>query len=293
MNFFESHFWYTKRQRNGILFLTFVLILLQTILLFVDFNFSEDPQISSETYDLFQHKLDSLKKENQDNIKEYTYRFNPNYISDFKAYQLGLSVEETDRLFTFREKGKYVNSANEFQEVTGVDDSLLNKIEPLFKFPAWTQQKRSKQVAQNYEKPNSLPEPGKIKDLNTVSAQELTSDIGISDGLAKRIVAYRNKLQGFYENDQLLEVYYLDEKTADQILKYYQVINKPVIQKIDINSASFKEVLKTPYLDYKLTKRIFQYRDENLHFKNLEELKQIDSFPIEKFDRIALYLSAQ
>ena len=59
-----------------------------------------------------------------------TYRFNPNFISDFKAYQLGLSVEEADRLFAFRAKGKYANSPKEFQKVTGVNDSLLSLIRP-------------------------------------------------------------------------------------------------------------------------------------------------------------------
>ena len=88
-------------------------------------------------------------------------------------------------------------------------------------------------------------------------------------------------------------MYYLNKEIGDQILKRFQVIEKPLIQKIDINSASFKETLKTPYIDYKLTKKICNYRDENIHFNDLEELKKIDSFPIEKFDRIALYLSAQ
>jgi len=177
--------------------------------------------------------------------------------------------------------------------VTGINDSLLNLIGPLFKFPEWTQKKQSNLMVQSQAKQTQLTSSNELKDLNTVSAQELSNVFGISDPLAKRIVAYRNKLQGFYKNDQLFEVYYLNWETANQILNNYQVIDKPVIQKIDINSASFKEVLKIPYIDYRLTKKIFQYRDQNLHFKDLEELKKIDSFPIEKFDRIALYLSAQ
>ena len=293
MNFFESHFWYTKSQRNGILLLVFILILLQCVLLFVDFSTSEEQAINSNEFHDLQQRIDSLKKNSQDRVKHVTYRFNPNFISDFKAYQLGLSVEEADRLFAFRAKGKYANSPKEFQKVTGVNDSLLNLIRPLFKFPEWTQKKQSKLMVQSVAKQSHLTASNELKDLNSVSAQELTNVIGISDPLAKRIVAYRNKLQGFYENDQLFEVYYLDRETGNQILNSYQVINKPDIHKIHINSASFKEVLKIPYIDYKLTKRIFQYRDKNLHFKDLEELKKIDSFPIEKFDRIALYLSAQ
>lgn len=293
MNLFESHFWYTKRQRNGILLLVFVLVLLQIFLFFFDFSYSSEQSIRSDEFYRLQQSIDSLKKSHQKTIKQNTYRFNPNFISDFKAYQLGLSVGEADRLFAHRRKGMYVNSPQEFQNVTGVNDSLLDMISPFFKFPEWTQKKQPGLVAQSNAKQDHLSFSKNLKDLNSVTAQELTSALGIDTRLAKRIVAYRNKLQGFFENDQLFEVYYLDQETGNRILSHYQVIDKPVINKTDINTASFKEVLNIPYLDYKLTKKIFQYKDQNLHFNSLEELKKIDSFPIEKFDRIALYLSAQ
>ena len=74
------------------------------------------------------------------------------------------------------------------------------------------------------------------------------------------------------------------------MLNQYQVLNKPKIEKVNINSASFKEVLHLPYIDYDLTKKIFNYRDEIGAYSTLEDLKKIDSFPLEKYDRIALYL---
>ena len=42
-----------------------------------------------------------------------------------------------------------------------------------------------------------------------------------------------------------------------------------------------------------ITKKIFQYRDEVAEIQNLEELKNIEDFPIENFDKIALYLKAE
>ena len=60
-----------------------------------------------------------------------------------------------------------------------------------------------------------------------------------------------------------------------------------------MNTATFKEVLHLPYIDYELTKKIFQYRDEVAEIQNLEELKNIEDFPIENFDKIALYLKAE
>jgi DNA uptake protein ComE-like DNA-binding protein len=70
------------------------------------------------------------------------------------------------------------------------------------------------------------------------------------------------------------------------------VADLPAIDKIPINTATFKEVLSIVYLDYKTTKLIFSYKDSVGNIEKLQELKKIDGFPVEKYDRIALYLRA-
>ena len=56
---------------------------------------------------------------------------------------------------------------------------------------------------------------------------------------------------------------------------------------------TFKELLKSPYIDYKLCKKIIEYRDEIAAFQNISELKNIKDFPIGSYDRIVLYLMAE
>ena len=82
-----------------------------------------------------------------ENRKPKMYPFNPNYITDYKGEQLGMSLLEIDRLLAFRENNKFVNSKDEFQKVTKVSDSLLHKIAPYFKFPEWVV-KKDKQSSQ-------------------------------------------------------------------------------------------------------------------------------------------------
>jgi len=77
------------------------------------------------------------------------------------------------------------------------------------------------------------------------------------------------------------------------VLTRFQVIELPIIQKINVNTASFKEVLAIVYLDYELTKKIFNYKDEVAEIQSIDELKKIEGFPLDKFDRIALYLQAK
>ena len=124
-----------------------------------------------------------------------------------------------------------------------------------------------------------------------VTINQLKNLKGIGEKLAKRIIAYRNLLSGFTFNEQLYEVYYIDKDIVSTVLQNYWVTQKPVIKKININKATFKEVLHLPYLDYKLTKKIFDYRNKIGEFSSLEEFVKIDSFPVNKFERIALYLT--
>ena len=290
MNFFKSHFGYNKRQRNGVFFLLLTIVLFQSIFFFVDFSSKEDFGFSSTKIELFQNEIDSLKNIELEKRKPKIYPLNPNYITDYKGYQLGMNTEEIDRLLLFRSKGTFVNSAKEFQKVTKVSDSLLDIVSPYFKFPKWVTLKNTFQKSNSKKSTNK---PIIKKALNKATAIDLRIVNGIGEKLANRIIDYRTKLQGFSYNNQLYEVWNLDKELVDTILLYFEVMETPVIQKININEATFKQVLSIVYIDYELTKKIFNYRDEVAEIQNIKELKKIDDFPIEKFDRIALYLVAK
>ena len=289
MNTFKSHFWYNKSQRNGIFFLASIIIILQLVYFFVDFTSDDQTDLNSDEIIAFQKEIDSLKAIEVENRKPKLFPFNPSFITDFKGYQLGMSTKEIDRLLAHRAKGSYINSVKEFQQVTHVSDSLLNTISPYFKFPDWVtkkqQSKRTIPLRDRKESKNYI-----LQNLNSATAEDLRIVNGVGEKLAERIINYRNKLGGFLINEQLYEVYYLDTVVTDKILQQFKVLQPPSIKKININEASFKEVLSIVYIDYELTKKIFDYRDEVAEIQSLEELKKIDKFPLEKFDRIALYL---
>ncbi|NND15609.1 MAG: helix-hairpin-helix domain-containing protein, partial [Eudoraea sp.] len=80
-----------------------------------------------------QDQIDSLKRAQIEDESKLRL-VNPNYLSDFKGYILGMSLEEIDRLHSFREKGLFIQSLDEFQNVTGASDSLLEAISPNLRF---------------------------------------------------------------------------------------------------------------------------------------------------------------
>lgn len=289
MNFLKSHFSYTKSQRNGIFFLLLIIFILQSIFFFVDFSSEKTSDISTKEILVFQAEMDSLKSIELEKRKPKIYPFNPNYITDYKGYQLGMSTDEIDKLLLFRSKGKFINSIKQFQEVTKVNDSLLNLISPYFKFPDWVTKQSNSKVTSIIKSSKTIV----IKDLNLATISDLRIVNGIGEKIAERIINYRVKLQGFSFNNQLYEVWNLDKELADKALLHFKIIKLPKIRKLNINEASFKEVLSIVYIDYELTKKIFNYRDEVAEIQDIEELKKIEGFPIEKFDRIALYLVAE
>jgi DNA uptake protein ComE-like DNA-binding protein len=291
----KSHFWYTKNQRNGILLLLIIIIFLQLILHFKNFDSQQMVDLSLPKITSYNKQLDSLKKKSSKKKKFKIYPFNPNYISDYKGYQLGMNVDEIDRLLAHREQRLYVNSAKEFQTITKISDSLLQKISPFFKFPEWVQKKNNNKNNQQRYIPNSRINVSEITtvDINKATLKDFTAIEGVDEYISERIIKYRSKLQGFSFKEQLFEVWGLDELIANKILSTFSIKNIPIIKKVNINTASFKEVLSNPYIDYELCIQIFDYKDEVAELQSISEIKNIEGFPIKKYNRIVLYLLAE
>lgn len=103
-----------RQQTRGVLFLLLLIIALQFAFRNLSFNRTFAP---TETT-VLQREMDSLRTLVSLPKKDTIYPFNPNFITDYKGFKLGLSPEQIDRLQAFRAQNKYVNSAEEFQQVT-------------------------------------------------------------------------------------------------------------------------------------------------------------------------------
>ena len=297
MNIFKSHFWYHKNQRNGIFILIIFIVLFQFIIVFVDFSSKENVNIDTPKVVAFRHQIDSLRKINLENKRLKIFPFNPNYITDYKGAQLGMSLAEIDKLLAFRKTGKFINSRKEFQKVTTISDALLNSISPYFKFPNWVVERNQNMQLSTSRDTRLFAKKSKYiltsTDINLAVKEDLKTINGIGEKLSERIIKYRSKLQGFSTLNQLYEVWGLDTEVVDKLLLVFKVINLPNIKKINLNTVSFRELLKNPYLDYELCKKIFEYKDEVAELQDISELKNIIGFPLDLYDRIVLYLVAE
>ncbi|MBO1883421.1 helix-hairpin-helix domain-containing protein [Capnocytophaga sp. Marseille-Q4570] len=228
-------------------------------------------------------EIDSLRSLASHHKHDTIYPFNPNFLTDYKAFRIGLTPAQYDRLQAFRAQDKYLNSAKEFQQITKVSDSVLARISPAFKFPSW-----ASQAKKTHEQPKLPPK----EDINTATAETLMKIYGIGEAFAKRILQYREKLGGFTYIEQVAEVYHLEKEVYERVAERFEVKTAPVIEKKDINQLNMYQLSKIPYINYGEGKKIVALRSSLGKIQKIEDLQQIEGFSPQRIQRLQLYLYA-
>ena len=129
------------------------------------------------------------------------------------------------------------------------------------------------------------PEGTKV-DLNRADTTELQQVPGIGSGIARMIVAYRNRLGGFYTVDQLKEIEYVE----DGLLKWFTVTTDS-IRRIPVNRAGLDRLRNHPYLNFYQAKVIVEYRRKRGKLTSLSQLSLYEEFTEKDLQRLSHYLS--
>jgi DNA uptake protein ComE-like DNA-binding protein len=135
----------------------------------------------------------------------------------------------------------------------------------------------------------AIAKPVIMVDLNTADTFDLQQLRGIGPAFARRIVNYRERLHGYYEPRQLLEVFGMDTARYALVRDNLEV-SRDSVHRIDLNTVTFKELLHHPYFPFAVTKNIMIYRQKNKVFRSLEELRNIQGVSDSLFRRMVLYL---
>jgi DNA uptake protein ComE-like DNA-binding protein len=285
-----TYFKFTREQRTGVFLLFAIIIVLQLVYFFVDFSAVIKNYPEKQKWLSLQSQIDSMKTDNSKAFPKI-YPFNPNFITDYKGYKLGMSVQEIDRLLAFRKENKYVNSSEEFQNVTKVSDSLLNAIAPFFKFPDWVKNKKEFKAYKNYPgQAFAKKEKIVLIDINLATKEDLIKIYGIGEAISLRILKQKESLGGFVSMEQMKDVWGLSPEVIENLNTHFKISVLPNFKKIDINNASLKELSQFYYFRYALAKEIVTYRSMTGNIENIEDLTKIKGFPVDKANIIGLYL---
>lgn len=125
-------------------------------------------------------------------------------------------------------------------------------------------------------------------EINSADSSALDLLPGIGPVLAGRILKYRKVLGGFCNVRQLGEVYGLKPETL-RIIEKYVTVDTSRIQKIVINSETFKRINAHPYISYEQTKAICNLRAKQ-KIESLSQLTDAEIFSNEEIEKIRPYL---
>ncbi len=128
--------------------------------------------------------------------------------------------------------------------------------------------------------------------LNTIDSAGLLPLPGIGPVYAGRIVRYRALLGGYVHLDQLLEVYGMDSLRYLPLLSFLS-IDSSRIRKLNLNQASFRELLRHPYLEYEDVKALVQYRDRVGTIISKEEIATNSVLSDSVIDKVEVYLKTR
>ncbi len=284
----RSFFGFSRTESNAFL----ILIPLMVVIIFSEPVYEAWFVRQSTNSAMESHRLDSLitswKWEEADSIKKETARnffaFNPNTATKDELLLLGFTEPLTNRILNYRAKKGVFRKKQDLLKMFGMDTAHYHQLERYIQIP---EPKRDSVI--NFSKAELKPK--EKSDLNLADSAALIKIFGIGPKLSARIVKYRANLGGFVSTDQLSEVYGLDSTVIDKIKERFQIGLDFVPTKINVNTASEKELSSHPYVGYKLAKVLVTYRFQHGAFKNEDDLRQIKLIDEQKLLKLKPYLT--
>lgn len=128
--------------------------------------------------------------------------------------------------------------------------------------------------------------------MNTASAEELIALPGIGTFYANKIVEYREKLGGYHQKEQLLELWKFDVEKLNKISSDISIDNKR-IQHININTATTEELAKHPYISWNVANSIVKMRLKTQKYTNFDALLESELIDKELLGKIKPYLAIE
>ena len=121
--------------------------------------------------------------------------------------------------------------------------------------------------------------------LNTADTTMLKRVPGIGSGYARAIVNYRNRLGGYVDVNQLLDI----KGIPPEALQYI-VLGNSDVKKLDINHLSLNQLKQHPYLNFYQARALVESRRLHGPLRSAADLRLISDFTEADIKRLIPYL---
>ena len=299
----EDFFYYSKSERKVILLLLTVLLCLAATYGYLSFKGKEKggEVLSEEEEAEVDSVIAEMEVRKETRRREYYQSksevivldaFDPNTADSATFRRLGLSAFTASNIMKYREKGGVFRSAEAFSKIYGMTGEQYQTLLPYIEISGEfvkrdTIRGRTATVSDvTVAEVVKYPE-GTVVDLNNCDTLELKMIPGIASGIANMIVAYRNKLGGFYSVEQLKEIPYVDST----MYKWFRISPDAELRKLRINKDGLERLRNHPYMNFYKAKVIIEHRRKRGDIKNLSQLSMYDEFTEKDIERLEPYLS--
>ncbi|MFN5183207.1 MAG: ComEA family DNA-binding protein [Bacteroidota bacterium] len=290
--FIRKYFTFNKRERNGLIFLLSVifLLLISAVLIRskeskIDITF-ESPIMDTLSVER-ENKFISSKNKKVISVNQnlHLFVFDPNTVTNDEAIQLGFTPKTTKVLLNFRSKGGRFKEKKDLKKIYGVSEKLFLTLEPYILI-ADNSNKEDNVVNQIKQKSNIN---NKLVELNSADSFQLVALNGIGPKLSSRILIYRKSLGGFYDVNQLKEIYGMKDSLFQLFVQRIE-IDPAKINKIKINSINLEELRKHAYLKFIVAQSIINYRQKHGSLKSEQDLIKVGSLSDELIKKLRPYI---
>ena len=218
----------------------------------------------------------------QADTKLHPVPFDPNHLSVEKGLQMGLSVRQVKIIQHYVAKGGRFRKKEDLKKIYCLSGAEYSVLEPFVRIA------HSKVSAS--EKSHRKKPANRMKvEINSADSVALVQKLQLAPWLARRILKYRTLLGGFYSRTQLREVYGMKTATYSAIKTFVRT-DTSEIKKTDLNTATFKQLLHHPYIDYETTKELVNARRKTHGFSNFRQVQKLTGLPDTLLNKIRHYL---
>lgn len=220
--------------------------------------------------------------------------FNPNTADSAEMVRCGLRPWQARNVIRYREKGGVWRNAAHFRKLYGLTDEDFRRIAPYLIFdethydtpyPAVGASGAADTLRRLYPKQEKFA-AGTVVELNTADTSTLKCIPGIGSYFARKICEYRDRLGGFLTKEQVREI----EGLPEDIYMWVKVEPGQPLCKLKINKATFRELIRHPYLNYAQTKSIVKYREKYGPLSDFTPLRLDTNFSEKDFARLQPYI---
>lgn len=239
------------------------------------------PQRAAEKRDFDYDAIDRSVRKSQ----LTPFLFNPNNLPTEKWQAMGLSDRQIRGIKNYEAKGGRFFIKDDLRKMFVISDDEYEILKPYIDLP-------DKRIRDAYRASPPIEEEIVLIDINSADTSLLRALRGVGPWLSRNIVKYRDEVGGFHRKEQLLEVFGIDTALYKTLVPYVTIEEKDT-RKININTASFHDLNRHPYISRNVAMSIVNIRSMHGPYESLADVMKSALINDELFYKIVPYISIE